>query len=131
MNWAINYEEWDRQIRWYWPLVLALPILMAAGITEKSRTGSFLPEEQSYRSNLSDIVIESLGWREQKQEGLSWREPSPPPIGWRTEPRPSSQESTTRKKIELFPAYRPGETAAFNFETREDESLIKVFEFGY
>ncbi|NKB82513.1 MAG: hypothetical protein GKS05_11625 [Nitrospirales bacterium] len=131
MNWAINYEEQRPQTIWYWLLALTLPILMAADIAEHSRTGPFLPEKQSYRSNLSDIVIESSGWREKKQETIDWRNPRSPEIKWRTEPRVTSQESTTRKRLQLFPAYRPGETSAFDFEEREDKSLIKIFEFGH
>ena len=131
MNWALSPEERSLNTTWHWPLALILPLLIAAGIIEKSATRSSLPEEKSYRSDLSDIVTESSSWRRGNQDALGWRESPPSPAdGWRTSPNPPSTTGSRRKKIELFPKYRSGDPAAFDFTTREEKGQIKVFEFG-
>ena len=132
MNWTLSSEVPSLQATWHWPLVLTLPLLIAAGIIEKTTNGSSLPEEQSYRSDLSDIVTESSSWRKGIQEGPGWRDSSPTPAtGWRTNPEQQSRPGAKRKKIELFPKYRSGDPAAFDFSTREEKGQIKVFEFGH
>ena len=132
MNWAFSFDVRSLQTTWQWPLVLTLPLLIAAGIIEKNTTSSSLPEEQSYRSDLSDMVTESSSWRKGRQDNAGWRESSPSPAtGWRTNPKQEATSGSTRKRIELFPKYRSGDPAAFDFSTREERGQIKVFEFGH
>ena len=131
MNWALSFEGRSLQATWHWPLVLILPLLLAAGIIEKTTTSSSLPEEKSYRSDLSDIVTESSTWRKGRQDDAGWRESSPTPAtGWRTNPKQQGTPRSTKKRIEIFPKYRSGDPAAFDFSTREEKGQIKVFEFG-
>ena len=132
MNWALSADVRSVQATWHWSLVLTLPLLIAAGIIEKTTTSSSLPEEQSYRSDLSDIVTESSSWRKGIQDGPSWRDSSPTPAtGWRTNPEQQATPGSKRKKIELFPKYRSGDPAAFDHSSREEKGQIKVFEFGH
>ena len=127
---TLTPETISTQTIWSWPLVLTLPLLFAGAIIEKTASESSLADEQSYRSNLSDIVIESSEWRGEQQDGLGWRDPSPA-NRWRTDPKPSSGAGSTKRRIELFPKYRPGDPAAFDHSTREEKGQIKVFEFGH
>ena len=112
-----------------WCLTFTIPMILAAGILEKSRTNAVLPEVESYRSNLSDTIIESSEWRNPQEAEIDWREPLPLP-GWRTSPTLESRAPTPRRKIELFPRYKPGNPQDFDYLQGEEKPLIKVFEFG-
>ncbi len=114
-----------------WCLLLAIPILLAAGILERSGNLPVLPKEESYRSNFSDTILESSDWRKKPQAPtMQWRKSTRPALSWRTPQKPQSSPSTSRRRIELFPKYRPGMTSDFDYITREEKPLIKVFEFG-
>ncbi len=115
---------------WRQTLLLALlPVLLAAGILEKSGTQNSLPDEDAYRSPLSDNLLESNQWRIPQEEKQDWRLPPPPPIGWRT-PQPSQSPTSSKRTIELFPRYQSGNPADFDLIEREEKPLIKIFEFG-
>ena len=111
-------------------LMLAIPMLLAAGMLERSGNHTVLPEEQSYRSNFSDTVLDSAEWRKSPVPKLRWREPSQPSLGWRSPPTTQSSSSSSPRGIKLFPRYRPGRTTDFDPITREEKPLIKLFEFG-
>ena len=113
-----------------WCITLAIPMLLAAGILEKSRTSTVLPEKESYRSNLSDMILESSEWRSPKETEIDWREPPPPLPVWRIPSSLESSATTPRGKVELFPRYKPGNPADFDYLQREEKPQIKVFEFG-
>ncbi len=113
-----------------WFLALVLPILLAAGVLDRSGKDITLPSEESYRSSFSDTILDSSTWRKPKPPDIQWREPTRPSLGWRTPPRTESSTTTTRRRIELFPQYQPGRDSDFDHITREDKPLIKVFEFG-
>jgi len=111
-------------------LLVLLPALLAAGILEKSSPHISLPDEDAYRSPLSDNLLESNQWRIPQEEKRDWRLPPPPPVGWRT-PQPSQSETSSSKRtIELFPRYQSGNPSDFDFIEREEKPLIKIFEFG-
>jgi hypothetical protein len=111
-------------------LLFILPALIAAGIVEKSGTHISLPDEDTYRSPLSENLLESNQWRIPQEEKQDWRVPPPPPVGWRT-PQPSqSTTSSSKRTIELFPRYQSGNPSDFDFIEREEKPLIKIFEFG-
>jgi hypothetical protein len=111
-------------------LLILLPALLAAGMMEKSGTQISLPDEDSYRSPLSDNLFESNRWRAPQEEERDWRLPAPPPVGWRT-PQPSQTETSSSKRtIELFPRYQPGKQSDYDHIEREEKPLIKMFEFG-
>ncbi|GJL53359.1 MAG: hypothetical protein NPIRA02_04910 [Nitrospirales bacterium] len=127
-------DRFDGHAQWSSPylcvLMFVIPLLFAAGITEQSGQHVILPDEDSYRSNFSETILESLEWRKPPPTEFPWRTPPRPELGWRTPP--STQPSTTspRSKIELFPKYRPGAPTDFDHIQREEKPLIKVFEFG-
>jgi hypothetical protein len=101
--------EWDLpDAFWRWALLAIVPAILAAGAIEKSAPGLVLPDEQSYRTPLSDALIESSDWRTPAQ------------------PEPSR----SRKKIDLFPRYQSGNPNDFDHINREEKPQIKVFEFG-
>jgi hypothetical protein len=131
MSCALRPQAWGPQTLWYWPLALTLPIVLAGGIIEKSTISPSLPEEKSYRSNQSDMVIESSSWRSEGADYEQWMEPPPPPPNrWRTTPSRPSNSGATQRQTEYFPEYEPGDPAFFNYQTREEEGQVKVFEFG-
>jgi len=112
-------------------VLLLLPVILAAAALEKSGTHLSLPDEDSYRSPLSENLLESNRWRIPQEEKRDWRLPPPtPPLGWRT-PQPSESEaSSSQRTIELFPRYQPGKKSDYDQIEREEKPLIKMFEFG-
>lgn len=132
MNWALCPQLlWRQPTAWHWTLVLTVPIVMAAGTFDKSTMSSSLPEEESYRSSLSDTVVESSSWRSENLDYERWRDPPPPrPNRWRSAPSHSYDTRSTERKTEVFPEYEPGNPAFFNYSTREEEGQVKIFEFG-
>lgn len=113
-----------------WALIAILPALLAAGALEKSSTTIEIPEEDTYRTPLSDALFESLRWRDPQEEENNWRIPPPPPRDWRTKPAPRSESSSSNRNLELFPRYQPGRTSDFDLQEHEEKPLIKLFEFG-
>jgi hypothetical protein len=113
-------------------LFLLLPALLAAGVMEQSGTTQLsLPDEDSYRSPLSDNLLETNRWRIPQEEKRDWRlPPPPPPVGWRTPQSAQPETSDTKRTIELFPRYQPGKQSDYDFNAREERPLIKMFEFG-
>jgi len=111
-------------------LMLAIPLLFAAGIIEQSGQHVILPDEESYRSNFSETILESSEWRKPQSPGLPWRIPPRPALEWRTPPSSNSSNRTTHSGIELFPKYRPGSPTNFDYIHREEKPQIKIFEFG-
>jgi hypothetical protein len=123
--------EWDiPDTFWRWAILAIIPTILAAGAMEKSAPGLVLPDEQSYRTPLSDALIESSDWRTPEQPEADWRQPRSPALGWRTEPTPQPEQSRSQRKIELFPRYKPGNPTDFDHIDREEKPQIKVFEFG-
>ena len=123
--------EWDLpDAFWRWILLAMVPAILAAGAIEKSAPGLVLPDERSYRTPLSDALIESSDWRTPAQSEADWRQPRSPALGWRTEPIPQPEPSRSRKKIDLFPRYQSGNPGDFDHINREEKPQIKVFEFG-
>ena len=123
--------EWDiPDAFWRWTLLAIVPAILAAGAIEKSAPGLMLPDEQSYRTPLSDALIESSDWRTSEQPEAGWRQPRSPALDWRTEPTPQPEPSRSRKKIDLFPRYQSGNPNDFDHINREEKPQIKVFEFG-
>jgi len=116
---------------WRQTLLLALlPVLLAAGVLEKSGAQISLPDEDTYRSPLSDNLLESNQWRIPQEEKQDWRLPPPPPVGWRTPQHSQSDTSSSKRTIELFPRYQPGNPSDYDLIEREEKPLIKIFEFG-
>jgi hypothetical protein len=113
-----------------WALIAILPALLAAGVLEKSSTTIEIPEEDTYRTPLSDALFESLRWRAPQEEENNWRIPPPPPIDWRAKPAPHSESSSSNRNLELFPRYQPGRPSDFDLKEHEEKPLIKLFEFG-
>ncbi len=113
-----------------WFVLLAMPILLAAGVLEQSGNHLALPDQESYRSNFSDAILDSSTWRKPHQPELQWRETPRPDLGWRTPRSTKPSNTTTSRHIELFPKYQPGKSTDFDHITREEKPLIKVFEFG-
>lgn len=112
-------------------LLILLPALLAAGMMEKSGTHLSLPDEDSYRSPLSENLLESNRWRAPQEEKRDWRlPPPPPPVGWRTPAPSQSETSSSKQTIELFPRYQPGKKSDYDPIEREEKPLIKMFEFG-
>ena len=131
MNYAVASPAWVPPALWYWPLILAIPIVLAAGRGQKSTITPSLPDESSYRSSQSDMAIESSSWRSEGADYESWREPPPPASGsWRSKSSRPSNSAAGQRQAEYFPKYEPGNPAFYNHQTREQEDQIKVFEFG-
>ncbi len=116
---------------WRWALLAMVPTILAAGAIEKFAPALVLPDEQSYRTPLSDTVFESSEWRAPEPPESNWRvTPRSPSIGWRTEALLQAQPSRSKKSINLFPRYQPGNPNDFDHIKREEKPQIKVFEFG-
>ncbi len=128
MNLAVPHSfDVHTVFRWS-PLFFTLPFLLAAGLSEPTQQGS-LPDAGAYRTPLSDSLIESTKWREPQNPEQTWRAAPPPSLHWRT-PAPPQKSSSSKRTIELFPKYRPGNPTDFDYTTREEKPQIKVFEFG-
>ena len=131
MSGALSPQGWAPPTFWYWPLVLTLPIVLAAGMAQKSTNTPSLPDEGSYRSSQSDMARESSSWRSEGADYESWREPPPPASSnWRSKSSRPSQSGSGNSQREYFPEYKPGDPAYYNHRTGEQEDQIKVFEFG-
>jgi len=111
-------------------LLILLPTLLAAGLLDKSGPHLSLPDENAYRSPLSENLLESNQWRIPQKEKPAWRIPATPPLSWRTPQAPESNTPTSTPTIELFPRYQPGNPSDFDYIKREEKPLIKIFEFG-
>jgi hypothetical protein len=123
--------EWDiPDTFWRWAFLAIVPAILAAGAIEKSAPGLVLPDEQSYRTPLSDALNESSDWRTPAQPEADWRQPRSPALGWRTEPTPQPEPSRSSKNMDLFPRYQSGNPNDFDHINREEKPQIKVFEFG-
>ena len=125
---SVSHDDRITSTTQFW-LVLALPVIVAAGMDDRSAQHIMLPDEASYRSNLSSTILESSEWRSPPVPTLPWREAPRPKLEWRTTPDPHASTSTSRR-IELFPKYRPGRVTDFDYIKREEKPLIKIFEFG-
>lgn len=116
---------------WLMGVLILLPALLAAGTIENPLNHSSLPDEDSYRSPLSETLLESNRWRIPQEEKRDWRLPSPPPQrGWRTPETTKPSTTPSTRTIEIFPRYQPGNPADFDFIEREEKPLIRMFEFG-
>ena len=115
---------------WRWALLAMVPAILAAGAIEKLAPDLELPDKQSYRTPLSDAVFESSEWRTPIQPEADWRTPPSPSLGWRTEPTTPSTQPRSKRKLNLFPKYQPGNPMDFDHINREEKPQIKVFEFG-
>lgn len=112
-------------------LLLLLPALLAAAELEKSGTHLSLPDEGSYRSPLSEKLLESNNWRIPQEEKQEWRLPPPAPsLDWRAPQETESETSSSRRTIELFPRYKSGKPSDYDMIEHEEKPLIKMFEFG-
>ena len=131
MSCAVASPAWVPPTLWYWPLILAIPIVLAAGRGQKSSITPSFPDESSYRSSQSDMAIESSSWRSEGADYESWREPPPPASSsWRSKSSRPSTRGSNKRQTEYFPEYKPGDPAFYNPHTGEQEDQIKVFEFG-
>ncbi len=115
---------------WRWALLAMVPALLAAGAIEKLAPDLVLPDEQSYRTPLSDTLFESSEWRTPEEPETAWRQRPSPSVGWRTESPSQAPPSRSKKTINLFPRYQPGNPNDFDHINREEKPQIKVFEFG-
>lgn len=113
-----------------WALLTVLPLIIAAGIPENPDGRQGPPGEGAYRSLPSDAHLGSSLWRAPQQDQNRWREPPPPPVGWRSAPQPRPENGSSKRPLELFPRYTPGKTSDYDFISREEKPLIKVFDFG-
>ena len=124
-------SEWNMpDTVWKWALLAMVPAILAAGAIEKLSPNVVLPDEQSYRTPLSEALFESSEWRTPEQPEDTWRQPASPSIGWRTESPSHTPRSRSKKTINLFPRYKPGNPNDFDHINREEKPQIKVFEFG-
>jgi hypothetical protein len=116
---------------WLMGVLVLLPALLATGTIENPLNHSSLPDEDSYRSPLSETLLESNRWRIPQEEGRDWRLPvPPPPRGWRTPETAKPNTAPSTRTIEIFPRYQPGNPSDFDFIEREEKPLIRIFEFG-
>jgi hypothetical protein len=115
---------------WLWPLLTVLPLIIAAGMLENPEGRQGPLGEGAYRSLLSDSPLGSSLWRAPQQDQNRWRETPPPPVGWRAAPQPLPENGSSNRPLELFPRYTPGKTSDYDFISREEKPLIKVFDFG-
>lgn len=113
-----------------WAILVFVPALLAAGAIEKLAPDLVLPDEQSYRTPLSDTLFESSKWRKPEQPEANWRQRPSPSLGWRSETLPPAPPSRSKRTINLFPQYQPGNPNDFDHINREEKPQIKVFEFG-
>ncbi len=128
---AISRPEWNIPSEfWQWALLAVIPLILAAGARENFAPSFVLPDEQSYRTPLLDSILESSDWRSPTQLKPDWRQPQSPASGWRTESTHESEPFRSRKKIDLFPRYQPGNPTDFDHINRDEKPQIKVFEFG-
>ncbi|HBP87415.1 MAG TPA: hypothetical protein PKK23_00215 [Nitrospirales bacterium] len=112
-------------------ILILLPGLLAAAALEKSGTHLSLPDEDSYRSPLSENLLESNNWRIPQEKKRDWRlPPPPPPLGWRTPQPAESESSSSQRTIELFPRFKSGKPSDYDMIEHEEKPLIKMFEFG-
>ena len=128
---ATLQADWDiPDAFWKWTLLAIVPMILAAGAMEQAAPSLALPDKQSYRTPLSDALIESSEWRTPAQPEVDWRQPRSSSLGWRTEPPSQPQPSQSKKRIHLFPRSQPGNPFDYDHIEREDKPQIKVFEFG-
>jgi hypothetical protein len=113
-----------------WIMLAILPVILAAGAIEKSSSTIEIPDEEAYRTPLSDALFESLRWRAPQEEEHNWRIPPPPPVDWRANPESRSKSSSSDRSFEIFPRYQPGRPSDFDLREHEEKPLIKLFEFG-
>ena len=131
MSFALPYQCWNPVTLGYWILALTLLMALATGMTKKSSLSPSLPDQGSYRSNQSEMAIESSRWRSEATDYNTWRDPPPPASSdWRSKSRRSSASEPSRQESGYYPEYKPGNPAFYNHSTREQEDQIKVFEFG-
>jgi len=112
---------------WKWALLTIVPVILAAGAMEHAAPGLALPDKHSYRTPLSDALIESSEWRTPTRPEADWRQPRSRSLGWRTEP--PSQPSRSQKTLHFFPRYQPGNPFDYDHIEREEKPLITIFEF--
>ena len=114
-----------------WLLVMMIPLLLAAGLLEERAGDHGLPDDGSYRSPLSSTLLGGSHWRIPQDDPAQsrWRESPPPPVGWRSL-KQQAEAPSSKRSLELFPPYTPGKTSDYDFISREEKPLIKVFEFG-
>ena len=131
MTGALPSRESHGNLAAHWILVFAFPLLLAADVTQRSNQIHQLPDHDSYRSNFSDRALKSSRWRQPIPESLDWRVPASPKTEWRTDPTQKSPRMETPGNLDLYPNYSPGGPSTFDLSTREDQSLIKIFEFDF
>lgn len=110
-------------------LLLVIPLLLAAELAQRSNALPHLPEQDTYRSNLSKQILKSSKWRKPPPPDNSWRTPASPQIEWRSGTPQESPRSQPHPNAELYPDYKIGGTSTFDLSTREDQTGIKLFEF--
>ncbi len=114
---------------WKWTLLAIVPVILAAGAIEQAAPGLALPDEHSYRTPLSDALIESSEWRTPAKPEADWRQPRSSSLGWRTETPSQPQPSRSKRTIHLFPRHQPGNPFDYDHIDREEKPLITIFEF--
>ncbi len=125
------YHQSSQNMVAVWVLLCLFPLLLAAELAQQSRSLSHLPDQESYRSNLSDRVFQSSTWRQPLPQVRDWRETVSPQIEWRTDTTQQPSRDVELQHVDLYPQYRPGGTSTFDLSTREDQSGFKVIEFDF
>ena len=126
---ATRQANWDMpDAFWKWALLAIVPIILA-GVMKQAAPGLALPDEHSYRTPLSDALIESSEWRTPAKPEADWRQPRSSSLGWRTETPSQPQPSRSKRTIHLFPRHQPGNPFDYDHIDREEKPLITIFEF--
>ena len=113
-----------------WALVFVVPLLLAAELAQRSNSLTHLPDQDAYRSSLSDRTLQSSKWRQPTAENNEWRAPASPQMEWRTDTDQKSSRSMELRDADLYPKYGTGESSTFDLSIREDQSSgIKLFSF--
>lgn len=124
-------HEQPYRIGTLWTLLCIVPLLLAAELVQRSDSPIHLPAPEAYRSNLSDRIQKFSPWRQSVPEARDWRGPASPKVEWRNDKTLGPPPSVELQRVDLYPEYRPGDSSTFDLSTREDQSLIKVFEFDF
>ena len=94
---------------WLVGVFLLLPALLAAGTLENPLNHSSIPDENSYRSPLSETLLESNSWRIPQEEKQDWRLPPPLRLPWVGAPlkHPNPKHPTKNVRLNCFPDTNP------------------------
>jgi len=133
MTLTLMDEQRTRSSGWLGPLTLSIPLLLGAGLLEQSTHGPVLPPHETYRSPLSETILENSGdWRQSYSQGESgWRKPKDSESNWRNNSPQTMQGPPTPGHVQVLPQYQYEKGTAFDFTKEKARDEIKSLGFTF